>query len=100
MHCIAVKHVVKMLCKFGDLCNGHLRDFLAFQITGENSQEERDVYEELLTQAEIQGNVNKVNCESASRSRGCRVTELSVLALLLPFCFVFLLSVVLLFSTS
>lgn len=31
------------------------------RITGENSQEERDVYEELLTQAEIQGNVNKVN---------------------------------------
>lgn len=24
---------------------------------------ERDVYEELLTQAEIQGNVNKVNCK-------------------------------------
>lgn len=27
----------------------------------ENSDRERDVYEELLTQAEIQGNVNKVN---------------------------------------
>lgn len=27
----------------------------------ENSERERDVYEELLTQAEIQGNVNKVN---------------------------------------
>ncbi|XP_041082906.1 ras GTPase-activating-like protein IQGAP1 [Polyodon spathula] len=31
------------------------------RIMGENSQEERDVYEELLTQAEIQGNINKVN---------------------------------------
>uniref|UniRef100_A0A8B9HCQ5 IQ motif containing GTPase activating protein 1 n=1 Tax=Astyanax mexicanus TaxID=7994 RepID=A0A8B9HCQ5_ASTMX len=28
---------------------------------GENADAERDVYEELLTQAEIQGNVNKVN---------------------------------------
>uniref|UniRef100_A0A8C4W2F9 Ras GTPase-activating-like protein IQGAP1 n=1 Tax=Gopherus evgoodei TaxID=1825980 RepID=A0A8C4W2F9_9SAUR len=31
----------------------------------ENSERERDVYEELLTQAEIQGNVNKVNTHSA-----------------------------------
>ncbi|XP_075773078.1 ras GTPase-activating-like protein IQGAP1 isoform X2 [Pelodiscus sinensis] len=31
----------------------------------ENSARERDVYEELLTQAEIQGNVNKVNTHSA-----------------------------------
>lgn len=31
----------------------------------ENSERERDVYEELLTQAEIQGNVNKVNTFSA-----------------------------------
>uniref|UniRef100_A0A674I977 IQ motif containing GTPase activating protein 1 n=1 Tax=Terrapene triunguis TaxID=2587831 RepID=A0A674I977_9SAUR len=30
-----------------------------------NSERERDVYEELLTQAEIQGNVNKVNTHSA-----------------------------------
>uniref|UniRef100_A0A6Q2YK68 Uncharacterized protein n=1 Tax=Esox lucius TaxID=8010 RepID=A0A6Q2YK68_ESOLU len=29
-----------------------------------NADAERDVYEELLTQAEIQGNVNKVNCEA------------------------------------
>ena len=27
----------------------------------ESSERERDVYEELLTQAEIQGNINKVN---------------------------------------
>lgn len=27
------------------------------------SEEERDAYEELLTQAEIQGNINKVNSE-------------------------------------
>nr|XP_029499742.1 ras GTPase-activating-like protein IQGAP1 [Oncorhynchus nerka] len=32
---------------------------------GENSDAERDVYEELLTQAEIQGNVNKVNLTSS-----------------------------------
>uniref|UniRef100_A0A2K5VLP7 Ras GTPase-activating-like protein IQGAP1 n=1 Tax=Macaca fascicularis TaxID=9541 RepID=A0A2K5VLP7_MACFA len=31
----------------------------------ENSERERDVYEELLTQAEIQGNVNKVNTFAA-----------------------------------
>uniref|UniRef100_A0A668ARX0 IQ motif containing GTPase activating protein 1 n=1 Tax=Myripristis murdjan TaxID=586833 RepID=A0A668ARX0_9TELE len=29
----------------------------------ENADAERDVYDELLTQAEIQGNVNKVNCK-------------------------------------
>lgn len=29
----------------------------------ENADAERDVYDELLTQAEIQGNVNKVNGE-------------------------------------
>lgn len=27
----------------------------------ENTEAERDIYDELLTQAEIQGNVNKVN---------------------------------------
>ncbi|XP_056135210.1 ras GTPase-activating-like protein IQGAP1 isoform X2 [Lampris incognitus] len=32
---------------------------------GENADAERDVYEELLTQAEIQGNVNKVNLRNA-----------------------------------
>ncbi|NWW84564.1 IQGA1 protein, partial [Rhynochetos jubatus] len=31
----------------------------------ENTERERDVYEELLTQAEIQGNVNKVNAHAA-----------------------------------
>uniref|UniRef100_A0A8C0B219 IQ motif containing GTPase activating protein 1 n=1 Tax=Buteo japonicus TaxID=224669 RepID=A0A8C0B219_9AVES len=31
------------------------------RIASENSERERDVYEELLTQAEIQGNINKVN---------------------------------------
>uniref|UniRef100_A0A674ERD4 IQ motif containing GTPase activating protein 1 n=1 Tax=Salmo trutta TaxID=8032 RepID=A0A674ERD4_SALTR len=35
---------------------------------GENSDAERDVYEELLTQAEIQGNVNKVNCDAAEQA--------------------------------
>ncbi|XP_035273693.1 ras GTPase-activating-like protein IQGAP1 [Anguilla anguilla] len=35
---------------------------------GENSEAERDVYEELLTQAEIQGNINKVNLSNALTS--------------------------------
>uniref|UniRef100_A0AAR2KIM5 IQ motif containing GTPase activating protein 1 n=1 Tax=Pygocentrus nattereri TaxID=42514 RepID=A0AAR2KIM5_PYGNA len=35
---------------------------------GENADAERDVYEELLTQAEIQGNVNKVNLANALSS--------------------------------
>lgn len=38
-------------------------DYFLFhlQIATEDSERERDVYEELLTQAEIQGNINKVN---------------------------------------
>ncbi|KAI7814790.1 putative ras GTPase-activating-like protein IQGAP1, partial [Triplophysa rosa] len=35
---------------------------------GENSQAERDVYDELLTHAEIQGNVNKINLSKALNS--------------------------------
>ncbi|NXU52129.1 IQGA1 protein, partial [Turnix velox] len=35
------------------------------RISSENSERERDVYEELLTQAEIQGNINKVNTHAA-----------------------------------
>ncbi|NXG58754.1 IQGA1 protein, partial [Hemiprocne comata] len=35
------------------------------RIASENSERERDVYEELLTQAEIQGNINKVNTHTA-----------------------------------
>ncbi|KAM6351386.1 LOW QUALITY PROTEIN: ras GTPase-activating-like protein IQGAP1 [Alca torda] len=35
------------------------------RMASENSERERDVYEELLTQAEIQGNVNKVNTHAA-----------------------------------
>lgn len=35
----------------------------------ENIDAESDVYDELLTQAEIQGNVNKVNGESQQRTR-------------------------------
>lgn len=42
-----------------------MKEFYSFlfylQISSENSERERDVYEELLTQAEIQGNINKVN---------------------------------------
>ncbi|XP_075288299.1 ras GTPase-activating-like protein IQGAP1 isoform X2 [Opisthocomus hoazin] len=35
------------------------------KIASESSERERDVYEELLTQAEIQGNINKVNTHAA-----------------------------------
>lgn len=35
----------------------------------ENADAERDVYDELLTQAEIQGNVNQVNGESRDHRR-------------------------------
>ncbi|XP_066184177.1 ras GTPase-activating-like protein IQGAP1 isoform X1 [Sylvia atricapilla] len=35
------------------------------RIASESLERERDVYEELLTQAEIQGNINKVNTHSA-----------------------------------
>ncbi|XP_020645708.3 ras GTPase-activating-like protein IQGAP1 isoform X1 [Pogona vitticeps] len=35
------------------------------RIASEDAERERDVYEELLTQAEIQGNINKVNTLSA-----------------------------------
>ncbi|XP_061451888.1 ras GTPase-activating-like protein IQGAP1 isoform X2 [Rhineura floridana] len=35
------------------------------RIASEDMERERDVYEELLTQAEIQGNINKVNTHSA-----------------------------------
>lgn len=35
----------------------------------ENADAERDVYDELLTQAEIQGNVNRVNGESRDHRR-------------------------------
>lgn len=35
----------------------------------ENADAERDVYDELLTQAEIQGNVNQVNGESGHHVR-------------------------------
>lgn len=51
----------------------------------ENSDRERDVYEELLTQAEIQGNVNKVNTSSAlaninlALEQGCALTLLKAL---------------------
>uniref|UniRef100_A0A670KF85 IQ motif containing GTPase activating protein 1 n=1 Tax=Podarcis muralis TaxID=64176 RepID=A0A670KF85_PODMU len=39
------------------------------KIASEDMERERDVYEELLTQAEIQGNVNKVNNLAAGRGR-------------------------------
>lgn len=39
--------------------------YFLFQQQMENADAERDIYDELLTQAEIQGNVNNVNGESA-----------------------------------
>ncbi|XP_074405065.1 ras GTPase-activating-like protein IQGAP1 isoform X2 [Zonotrichia albicollis] len=39
--------------------------FQTICIASESSDRERDVYEELLTQAEIQGNINKVNTHAA-----------------------------------
>lgn len=36
----------------------------------ENADAELDIYDELLTQAEIQGNVNKVNGKSRGPPRG------------------------------
>ncbi|KAM9313158.1 ras GTPase-activating-like protein IQGAP1 [Gastrophryne carolinensis] len=42
----------------------HKMDNAKNRITADNAGDERDVYEELLTQAEIQGNVNKVNLQA------------------------------------
>uniref|UniRef100_A0A8C6QZX3 Ras GTPase-activating-like protein IQGAP1 n=1 Tax=Nannospalax galili TaxID=1026970 RepID=A0A8C6QZX3_NANGA len=47
----------------------------------ENSDRERDVYEELLTQAEIQGNINKVNTFSALANISLALEQASALAL-------------------
>uniref|UniRef100_A0A8B9PID6 IQ motif containing GTPase activating protein 1 n=1 Tax=Apteryx owenii TaxID=8824 RepID=A0A8B9PID6_APTOW len=51
------------------------------RIASENSERERDVYEELLTQAEIQGNVNKVNTHSAISKIGLALEQGDALAL-------------------
>ncbi|XP_066094279.1 ras GTPase-activating-like protein IQGAP1 [Saccopteryx bilineata] len=47
----------------------------------ENSERERDVYEELLTQAEIQGNINKVNTFSALANIDLALDQGAALAL-------------------
>nr|XP_009668419.1 PREDICTED: ras GTPase-activating-like protein IQGAP1 [Struthio camelus australis] len=51
------------------------------RIASENSERERDVYEELLTQAEIQGNINKVNTHSAISKIGLALEQGDALAL-------------------
>ncbi|NWI09458.1 IQGA1 protein, partial [Crypturellus soui] len=51
------------------------------RIASENSERERDVYEELLTQAEIQGNINKVNTYSAISKIGLALEQGNALAL-------------------
>ncbi|OPJ70224.1 ras GTPase-activating-like protein IQGAP1 [Patagioenas fasciata monilis] len=51
------------------------------RIASENSERERDVYEELLTQAEIQGNINKVNTHAAISKIDLALEQGDVLAL-------------------
>lgn len=51
------------------------------RITSESSDRERDVYEELLTQAEIQGNINKVNTHAAISKIGLALERGDALAL-------------------
>ncbi|XP_009278646.1 PREDICTED: ras GTPase-activating-like protein IQGAP1 [Aptenodytes forsteri] len=51
------------------------------RIASENSERERDVYEELLTQAEIQGNINKVNTHAAISKIGLALERGDALAL-------------------
>ncbi|XP_010225449.1 PREDICTED: ras GTPase-activating-like protein IQGAP1, partial [Tinamus guttatus] len=51
------------------------------RMASENSERERDVYEELLTQAEIQGNINKVNTYSAISKIGLALEQGNALAL-------------------
>lgn len=49
------------VCKGEGSCRNPDQFVFHLQIASESSDRERDVYEELLTQAEIQGNINKVN---------------------------------------
>uniref|UniRef100_A0A8C9ERX8 IQ motif containing GTPase activating protein 1 n=1 Tax=Pavo cristatus TaxID=9049 RepID=A0A8C9ERX8_PAVCR len=69
---VAMKNPNAMLINLDDLLESTYQDTLyrakkdkmenaKNRISSENSERERDVYEELLTQAEIQGNINKVN---------------------------------------
>ncbi|KAI1235326.1 hypothetical protein IHE44_0002972 [Lamprotornis superbus] len=51
------------------------------RIASESSDRERDVYEELLTQAEIQGNINKVNTHAAISKIGLALEQGDALAL-------------------
>ncbi|XP_056355567.1 ras GTPase-activating-like protein IQGAP1 [Oenanthe melanoleuca] len=51
------------------------------RIASESSDRERDVYEELLTQAEIQGNINKVNTHTAISKIDLALERGDVLAL-------------------
>jgi len=46
---------------------------VSFQSLDPNSSYVPDIYDELLTQAEIQGNVNKVNCKFIITVQ-CKVT--------------------------
>ena len=51
----------------------------------ENTEAERDIYDELLTQAEIQGNVNKVNGKTRKDTRTRLFTDLFI-CLGFPWC--------------
>uniref|UniRef100_A0A8C9EQB7 IQ motif containing GTPase activating protein 1 n=1 Tax=Pavo cristatus TaxID=9049 RepID=A0A8C9EQB7_PAVCR len=76
---VAMKNPNAMLINLDDLLESTYQDTLyrakkdkmenaKNRISSENSERERDVYEELLTQAEIQGNINKVNtCAAISK---------------------------------
>uniref|UniRef100_A0AAR2LNE8 IQ motif containing GTPase activating protein 1 n=1 Tax=Pygocentrus nattereri TaxID=42514 RepID=A0AAR2LNE8_PYGNA len=68
---VAMRNPNAMLLNLDESSAQHYQDTL-FQAKaekiGENADAERDVYEELLTQAEIQGNVNKVNLANALSS--------------------------------
>ncbi|NXH14093.1 IQGA1 protein, partial [Bucco capensis] len=73
---MAMKNPNAMLINLDDQLEGTYQDILyrakqdkmenaKNRIASEDSDRERDVYEELLTQAEIQGNINKVNTHAA-----------------------------------
>lgn len=51
------------------MCNAVMFDLLLATQQMENAEAERDIYDELLTQAEIQGNVNKVNGKTRKHTR-------------------------------
>ncbi|NXE57074.1 IQGA1 protein, partial [Casuarius casuarius] len=89
---MAMKNPNAMLVNLDDLLASAYQDILyrakkdkmenaKNRVASENSERERDVYEELLTQAEIQGNINKVNTHSAISKIGLALERGDALAL-------------------